>query len=75
MCKLTKYVRKCVIFLKINTADKKFTRPPVATVATNSKAVSMFPMFSELLECNLLLNSKFNIIDDEVEFNQKVFGA
>ena len=32
-------------------------------------------MFSGLLECNFLLNSKFNIPDDENEFNQKVLGA
>ena len=39
MCKLAKYVRNCVVFWKIYTDDKNFTRPPVATVATNSKSV------------------------------------
>ena len=38
--KLAKYVKKknCVVFWEIYTADKNFTRPPVATVATNSKS-------------------------------------
>ena len=36
--KLAKYVRNCVVFWKIYTANKNFTRPPVATVATNSKS-------------------------------------
>ena len=39
MYKLAKYVRKCVVFWKNYTADKNFTRPPVATVATNFKSV------------------------------------
>ena len=34
-----KYVKKTVLFSgKIYTADKNFTRPPVATVATNFKS-------------------------------------
>ena len=37
--KLAKYVRNCVVFWKIYTANKNFTRPPVATVATNFKSV------------------------------------
>ena len=40
MCKLTNYVRNCVVFWKIYTADKKFIGLPVATVATNSKSKS-----------------------------------
>ena len=39
MCKLAKYVRNCVVFWKNYTDDKNLTRPPVATVATNSKSV------------------------------------
>ena len=35
--KLAKYVRNCVVFWKIYTADT-LTRSPVATVATNSKS-------------------------------------
>ena len=38
VCKLAKYVSNCVVFWKIYTADKNFTRPPVATVTTNSKS-------------------------------------
>ena len=38
VCKLAKYVSNCVVSAKIYTADKNFTRPPVATVATNSKS-------------------------------------
>ena len=41
VCKLAKYVRNCVVSAKIYTADKNFTRPPVATVATNSKSGSI----------------------------------
>ena len=40
MCKLAKYVRNCIGFGKIYTADKNFTRPPVATVATNFKSAA-----------------------------------
>ena len=34
VCKLAKYVSNCVVSAKIYTADKNFTRPPVAAVAT-----------------------------------------
>ena len=37
--RLAKYVRICVFLGKIYTADTNFTRPTVATVATNSKSV------------------------------------
>ena len=40
VCKLAKYVRNCVVFGKNYTDDKNFTRPPVATVATNFKSAS-----------------------------------
>ena len=39
MLELAKYVRNCVVSEKIYTADKNFTRPPVAAVATNFKSV------------------------------------
>ena len=39
VCKLAKYVRTALFSGKIYTSDKNFTRPPVATVATNSKSV------------------------------------
>ena len=38
VCKLAKYVRTALFSGKIYTSDKNFTRPPVATVATNSKS-------------------------------------
>jgi len=38
-CKPVKCVRNYVVFWKIYTADKNFTRPPVAAVATNFKSV------------------------------------
>ena len=40
MCKLAKYVRTALFSGKIYTSDTNFTRPPVATVATNSKSVN-----------------------------------
>jgi len=39
MCKLAKYIRNCVVFWKNLHSWQNFTRPPVATVATNSKSV------------------------------------
>ena len=38
-CKLAKYERNCIVFWKIYTADKNFTRPPAAPVGTNSNSV------------------------------------
>ena len=38
MCKLAKYIRNCVVFWKNLHSWQNFTRPPVATVATNSKS-------------------------------------
>ena len=38
MSKLVKYVRTALFSGKNYTSDKNFTRPPVATVATNSKS-------------------------------------
>ena len=35
LCKLTKYVRNCVVLWKNYTGNKNFTWPPVATVATS----------------------------------------
>ena len=35
MCKLTKYVRNCVVLWKNYTGNKNFTWPPVAKVATS----------------------------------------
>ena len=40
VCKLAKYVRTALFSGKIYTSDKNFTRPPVATVETNSKSVN-----------------------------------
>ena len=39
VCKLAKYVRTALFSGKIYTSDKNFTRPPVATVATDFKSV------------------------------------
>ena len=42
VCKLAKYVRTALFSGKIYTSDKNFTRPPVATVATNFKSGPVF---------------------------------
>ena len=57
VCKLAKYVRNCVVSAKIYTADKNFTRPPVATVATNSKSGSRLRL--DLIICNLFFKARF----------------
>ena len=49
VCKLAKYVRTALFSGKIYTSDKNFTRPPVATVATNSKSDSMIMMLIRAL--------------------------
>ena len=56
MCKLAKYVRNCVVFWKIYTDDKNFTRPPVATVATNSKSAQICFTYPQ---CNVELQKYF----------------
>ena len=66
MCKLTNYVRNCVVFWKIYTADKNFTRPPVATVATNSKSGLTFPLLKDKFLGTKLLPDR-----TEVTFIQK----
>ena len=41
VCKLAKYEKNALFSGKIYTADKNFTRPPVATVATNFKSAPL----------------------------------
>ena len=48
VCKLAKYVRTALFSGKIYTSDKNFTRPPVATVATNSKSADANLIFFEI---------------------------
>ena len=48
VCKLTKYVRKCVFSIKNYRADKSFTRSPVAPVVININS-TFFPFIPFLL--------------------------
>ena len=53
-------IHEIIVILKNYTADKNFTRPPVATVATNSKSV-------EHLRCQKLCSYIFQV-DVEGDF-------
>ena len=55
---------------KIYTADKTFTRPPVATVATNSKSALNIGLNIELnIDLNICLNIGLKVVTFEVSTN------
>ena len=58
--------KKCIVSLKIYTADKNFTRPSVAAVVTNFNSVCAPRSFPDSLTCIVtpknILRHKPNVI-------------